>query len=322
MQQPARQVLDGELHRLLALWPYWLAPRWPLPPSTLTYVALATLCGCWAATLRDACLDGEMPAYAGRLARALGWRSWRMFLRLGISHHLLYSLEHRMVAAYRRELAARAVDGQWRPCQLQTLTAQWVCDRAAGLHLAQLAPLTLAGLPPSDPAWRALTGTLNRLILARQLRDDALDLAADLNAGRAGWLIRLIAAAIWRDDGTFSPLDRQRIAGRWLLDGGLRKQVAKLHALLCASAAQTLAPYSDDLPRLRDVIAAEQQAGHAFFSSLSSFDFSATRAPLRDSFGAVDAGVERSVSFSDGLLAPDQHQPAERCGPLREPQRA
>lgn len=322
LQQPARQALDGELHRLLALWPYWLAPRWPLPPSTLTHVALATLCGSWAATLRDACFDGDLPAYVGRLARALGRRSWRMFVRLGISHQLLHVLESWMVTAYRCELAARAIDGYWSPRQLQTLTAQWVCNRAAGLHLAQLAPLTLAGLPPSDPAWRALTGTLNRLILARQLRDDAVDLAADLNAGRAGWLIRLIAAAIWHDDGTLSPLERQRIAGRWLLDGGLRQRIATLHALLCAGAAQALAPYIHDLPRLRDVITAEQQAGLAVFASVPSFDFSATRAPLRDSFGAVDAGVEGSVSLSQRLFAPDQHQPAERYGPLRKPQRA
>lgn len=224
-----------------------------------------------------------------------------------------------MVAAYRRELAARAVDGQWQPCQLRALAAQWVCDRAAGWHVAQLAPLTLAGLPPDDPAWRALTGALNRLILARQLRDDALDLAIDLNAGRAGWLIRLIAEAIWRDDSTLSPLDRQRIAGRWLLDDGLRQRIAKLHTLLCARAAQALAPYIHDLPRLRDVMSAEQQAGLAVFASVPSFDFSATRAPLCDSFGAVDAGVEGSASFSDGLLAPDQHQPAERYGPLRKP---
>lgn len=322
LYQPACQVLNSELHRLSALWPYWLASRWPLPPPILCRVALATLCGCWAATLRDTCLDGEMPAYAGRLARALGWRSWRMFLRLGISHHLLYSLEHRMVAAYRRELAARAVDGQWQPCQLRALTAQWVCDRAAGWHVAQIAHLGLAGLPPDDPAWHPLAGALNWLILARQLRDDALDLAIDLNAGRAGWLIRLIAAAIWRDDGTLSPLDRQRIAGRWLLDGGLRQRIAKLHTLLCAGAAQALAPYIHDLPRLRDVITAEQQAGLAVFASVPSFDFSATRAPLRDSFGAVDAGVEGSVSLSQRLFAPDQHQPAERYGPLREPQRA
>ncbi|WP_156525246.1 hypothetical protein [Chloroflexus islandicus] len=307
LQQLAHQSLNGELHQLLALWPYWLARRWPLPPSILNRVALALLCGSWAATLRDAYLDGEMPAYAGQLSRALGMQSWRMFVRLGISHRLLHALESRMVAAYRHELAARALDGCWQPRQLQTLTAQWVCNRAAGWHLAQLAPLTLADLPPADPAWRALTGALNRLILARQLRDDALDLAIDLNAGRAGWLIRLIATAIWRDDGPLSPLDRQRIAGRWLLDGGLRQRVAKLHAQLCAGAAQGLAPYSGALPRLRDVMTAEQQAGQTVFATVPSFDFSATGAPLRDSFGTVDAGVERSASLSQRLLAPDQH---------------
>ncbi len=227
-----------------------------------------------------------------------------------------------MLAAYRRELAARVVDGCWQPCQLQALTAQWVCDRAAGWHVAQLAPLTLAGLTLDDPAWRALTGALNRLILARQLRDDALDLAVDLNAGRAGWLIHLIAVAIWRDDGNLSPLDQQRIAGRWLLDDGLRWRVAKLHAQLGVGAAQALTPYIGDLPRLHDVIAAEQQAGQIVFASVPSFDFSATRAPLRDSLGAVDAGFKGGASLSEGLLVPDQHQPAERCGPLREPQRA
>lgn len=268
-------------------------------------MALALLCGSWAATLRDRCLDSEIPTLAGRLARALGQRSWQMFGHLGISHRLLHTLERRMVAAYRRELAARAVNGRWRPCQLQSLTAQWVCDRAAGWHLVQLAPLTLAGLSPTDPAWRALTGALNRLILARQLRDDALDLTVDLNAGRAGWLIHLIAAAIWRNDGTLSPLDRQRIAGQWLLDGGLHQRVAKLHTLLCAEAVQALTPYIGDLPRLCDVIAAEQQAGQTVFATIPSFDFSVTGAPLRDSLGAVDAGVERSASLSQRLRVPD-----------------
>ncbi len=307
MQQPARQALDGELHRLLTLWPYWLAPRWPLSPPILCRAALATLCGSWAATLRDACLDGEMPAYAERLAHALGQRSWRMFLRLGISHYLLYSLEHRMVAAYRRELAARAVDGQWQPWQLQALTAQWVCDRAAGWHVTQIAHLTLAGLPPDDPAWHTLAGVLNWLILARQLRDDALDLAADLKAGRAGWLIHLIAEVIWREDRNMRSLDQQRIAGRWLLDGGLGQRIAKLHARLCANAANAIATYANDLPRLREVIVAEQQAGQAIFASVPSFAFSATCAPLCDSFGAINAGVESNASLSQRLFTPDQH---------------
>lgn len=256
---------------------------------------------------------------AGKLARGLWRRSWLLLVRLGVSHDLLRALEARMVSAYRRELAARAIGAQWQSQQLQALTAQWVCDRAAGWHVAQLAHLALAGLSPSDRAWRALTGALNRLILARQLRDDALDLTTDLNAGRAGWLTHLIAATIWQADGYFCPLDCQRIAGRWLLDVELRQKIARLHATLCVGAADALAPYARALPRLFDLIAAESDAGHAVFAAVPSLHLGATFAPVRDALGTVDTAVERDASPGQCLLAANQYQPAERHGSLRQP---
>ncbi len=264
----AQRSLNRELAAILTLWPDWLAPLLPLPAALLEQIALGNLCGWWAATIRDARLDGEATAIERALERSVWQRAWRLLARASGDDRPLLRLVAQMRAAQQRELAARAASGVWQPQQLQMLTARWVCERAAGWHGGQRIQMARWGLTPTDLCWQALTRMLNRLILARQLRDDALDLVDDLRAARASWLMRLIAETIWRDEGQITPLDRSRLAGRWLLDAHLRQRVAQLHATLCAQAAQALARYARILPRLRDLIAAEHQAGQSLFRAL------------------------------------------------------
>lgn len=183
-------MLDNSIHRLLTLWPVWLSSLVPLPTSSRDRLALATLCGGWAAAIRDACLDGELTHLAAPMSRLLWRRAWHLFGTLAVDLRLLLALEQRMVSAYRKELAARTVTGYWQPAQLRLLTARWVCDRAAGWHAAQRAHLILAGLRLDHPLALQLTNALDALILARQLGDDVSDLADDIRAGRASWLIR------------------------------------------------------------------------------------------------------------------------------------
>ncbi|MBO9347960.1 MAG: hypothetical protein J7467_06905 [Chloroflexus sp.] len=261
LRQPLVQVLDNSIHRLLTLWPVWLSSLIPLPTSSRDRLALATLCGGWAAAIRDACLDGELTHLAAPLSRALWRRAWYMFGTLGIDLRLLLELEQRMVAAYRKELAARTATGCWQPAQLRLLTARWVCDRAAGWHAAQRAHLILAGLRLDHPLALRLTNALDALILARQLGDDVSDLADDVRAGRAGWLIRLIAEEIWRAEGKATPIEEQRIVGRWLLDTTLRQKVVRFHATLCQYTMQVLQPYTGYIPRLIDLVSSERDVG-------------------------------------------------------------
>jgi hypothetical protein len=261
LRQPLVQVLDNSIHRLLTLWPVWLSSLIPLPTSSRDRLALATLCGGWAAAIRDACLDGELTHLAAPLSRALWRRAWYMFGTLGIDLRLLLELEQRMVAAYRKELAARTATGCWQPAQLRLLTARWVCDRAAGWHAVQRAHLILAGLRLDHPLALQLTNALDALILARQLGDDVSDLANDIRAGRAGWLIRLIAEEIWRAEGKATPIEEQRIVGRWLLDTTLRQKVVRFHATLCQYTMQVLQPYTGYIPRLIDLVSSERDVG-------------------------------------------------------------
>jgi hypothetical protein len=261
LRQPLVQVLDNSIHRLLTLWPVWLSSLVPLPTSSRDRLALATLCGGWAAAIRDACLDGELTHLAAPLSRALWRRAWYMFGTLGIDLRLLLELEQRMVAAYRKELAARTATGCWQPAQLRLLTARWVCDRAAGWHAVQRAHLMLAGVLPDHPLTLTLTNALDALILARQLGDDVSDLADDVRAGRAGWLIRLIAEEIWRAEGKATPIEEQRIVGRWLLDTTLRQKVVRFHATLCQYTMQVLQPYTRYIPRLIDLVSSERDVG-------------------------------------------------------------
>ncbi len=261
LRQPLVQVLDNSIHRLLTLWPTWLSPLLPLPLSSRDRLALATLCGGWVAAIRDACLDGELTHLAAPLSRALWRRAWYLFGTLGIDLQSLLELEQRMVAAYRQELAARTATGCWQPAQLRLLTARWVCNRAAGWHAVQRAHLMLADVQPDHPLTLTLTHALDALILARQLGDDVSDLADDIRAGRASWLIRLIAEEIWRAEGKATPIEGQRIAGRWLLDTTLRQKVVHIHATLCQDAMQALQPYSGYIPRLIDLVTSEHDAG-------------------------------------------------------------
>jgi hypothetical protein len=258
LRQPLVQVLDSSIHRLLALWPGWLSPLLPLPTSSRDRLTLATLCGGWAAAIRDACLDGELTHLAAPMSRALWRRAWYMFGTLGIDRRLLLELEQRMVSAYRTELAARTVTGYWQPAQLRLLTARWVCDRAAGWHAVQRAHLILAGLRLDHPLALRLTNALDALILARQLGDDVSDLADDIRAGRASWFIRLIAETIWQREGDATPVEGQRLAGRWLLDTTLRQKVAHIHAMLIQYVMRVLQPYAGCVPRLIEFVAAER----------------------------------------------------------------
>ncbi|WP_298816658.1 hypothetical protein [Chloroflexus sp.] len=298
LRLPALNLLDNEFHRLLALWPRWLADLLPLPKPGLTHLTLAALAGGWAASLDDAARDGELPGLFRSLRRALWRQAWRLFARLGLALPPLLTLSTQMTIACRHELAARAVHGRWHARQLQTLTTRWVRARAAGWHAIQLAQMELTGLAPTDCRRRDLARALDLIILARQLRDDAVDLTADAQAGRATWLIALIAATIWQTDGYPGTVDSARITGRWLLDENLRRQVAQLHATLCARAAVALAPYQPRLPRLFDLIAAEQQAGQAAFASYQSLQFGLPIPPTGDAFGQIDTCVERSASVS------------------------
>ncbi len=258
---PLNQVLDSEIHRIFTLWPVWLSPLLPLTSSIIERLSLATLCGAWAAAIRDACLDGELTQAAAPLTRALWRRSWHLFGTLAVHCELLADLERRMVAAYRRELAARTHTGSWQPAQLQSLTAHCVCARAAGWHVVQRAHIMLAGLKLDDPCAIALSAALDALILARQLRDDVHDLADDVRAGRASWGVRLIAEAIWRAEGGPALIDTQRIAGRWLIDPALRQELASAHATLCQQAMHALMPYAAYIPRLIDLVMIESEAG-------------------------------------------------------------
>lgn len=261
LRQPLVQVLDNSIHRLLTLWPVWLSSLVPLPTSSRDRLALATLCGGWAAAIRDACLDGELTHLAAPMSRLLWRRAWHLFGTLAVDLRLLLALEQRMVSAYRKELAARTVTGYWQPAQLRLLTARWVCDRAAGWHAAQRAHLILAGLRLDHPLALQLTNALDALILARQLGDDVSDLADDIRAGRASWLIRLIAEEIWRAKGKVTPIEGQRIAGRWLLDTTLRQKVVHIHATLCQYVMQVLQPYTGYIPRLIDLVTSERDVG-------------------------------------------------------------
>ncbi|MEJ5344202.1 MAG: hypothetical protein WHS83_04755 [Chloroflexus sp.] len=258
---PLNQSLDSEIYRIFTLWPIWLSPLLPLPSSIIERLSLATLCGAWAAAIRDACLDGELTQTAAPLARALWRRSWWLFGTLTVDRELLMNLERRMVAAYRQELAARTHTGSWQPTQLQSLTAHWVCARAAGWHVVQYAHIMLAGMKFDDPCAIALSTALDALILARQLRDDVHDLADDVRAGRASWGVRLIAEAIWRAEGGPALIDGQRIAGRWLIDPALRQELASTHATLCQQAMRALMPYAAHIPRLIDLVMIESEAG-------------------------------------------------------------
>ncbi len=260
-RQPLVQVLDNSIHRLLTLWPVWLSSLVPLPTSSRDRLALATLCGGWAAAIRDACLDGELTHLAAPMSRLLWRRAWYLFGTLAVDLRLLLALEQRMVSAYRKELAARTVTGYWQPAQLRLLTARWVCDRAAGWHAVQRAHLILAGLRLDHPLALRLTNALDALILARQLGDDVSDLADDIRAGRASWLIRLIAEEIWRAKGKVTPIEGQRIAGRWLLDTTLRQKVVHIHATLCQYVMQVLQPYTGYIPRLIDLVTSERDVG-------------------------------------------------------------
>ncbi len=261
LRQPLIQVLDNSIHRLLTLWPVWLSSLVPLPTSSRDRLALATLCGGWAAAIRDACLDGELTHLAAPMSRLLWRRAWHLFATLAVDLRLLLALEQRMVSAYRKELAARTVTGYWQPAQLRLLTARWVCDRAAGWHAVQRAHLILAGLRLDHPLALRLTNALDALILARQLGDDVSDLADDIRAGRASWLIRLIAEEIWRAKGKVTPIEGQRIAGRWLLDTTLRQKVVHIHATLCQYVMQVLQPYTGYIPRLIDLVTSERDVG-------------------------------------------------------------
>ncbi len=261
LRQPLIQVLDNSIHRLLTLWPVWLSSLVPLPTSSRDRLALATLCGGWAAAIRDACLDGELTHLAAPMSRLLWRRAWHLFGTLAVDLRLLLALEQRMVSAYRTELAARTVTGYWQPAQLRLLTARWVCDRAAGWHAVQRAHLILAGLRLDHPLALRLTNALDALILARQLGDDVSDLADDIRAGRASWLIRLIAEEIWRAKGKVTPIEGQRIAGRWLLDTTLRQKVVHIHATLCQYVMQVLQPYTGYIPRLIDLVTSERDVG-------------------------------------------------------------
>ncbi len=261
LRQPLIQVLDNSIHRLLTLWPVWLSSLVPLPTSSRDRFALATLCGGWAAAIRDACLDGELTHLAAPMSRLLWRRAWYLFGTLAVDLRLLLALEQRMVSAYRTELAARTVTGYWQPAQLRLLTARWVCDRAAGWHAVQRAHLILAGLRLDHPLALRLTNALDALILARQLGDDVSDLADDTRAGRASWLIRLIAEEIWRAKGKVTPIEGQRIAGRWLLDTTLRQKVVHIHATLCQYVMQVLQPYTGYIPRLIDLVTSERDVG-------------------------------------------------------------
>ncbi len=261
LRQPLVQVLDNSIHRLLTLWPVWLSSLVPLPTSSRDRLALATLCGGWAAAIRDACLDGELTHLAAPMSRLLWRRAWHLFGTLAVDLRLLLALEQRMVSAYRKELAARTVTGYWQPAQLRLLTARWVCDRAAGWHAVQRAHLILAGLRLDHPLALRLTNALDALILARQLGDDVSDLADDIRAGRASWLIRLIAEEIWRAEGKVTPIEGQRIAGRWLLDTTLRQKVVHIHATLCQYVMQVLQPYTGYIPRLIDLVTSERDVG-------------------------------------------------------------
>ncbi len=261
LRQPLVQVLDNSIHRLLTLWPVWLSSLVPLPTSSRDRLALATLCGGWAAAIRDACLDGELTHLAAPMSRLLWRRAWHLFATLAVDLRLLLALEQRMVSAYRTELAARTVTGYWQPAQLRLLTARWVCDRAAGWHAVQRAHLILAGLRLDHPLALRLTNALDALILARQLGDDVSDLADDIRAGRASWLIRLIAEEIWRAKGKVTPIEGQRIAGRWLLDTTLRQKVVHIHATLCQYVMQVLQPYTGYIPRLIDLVTSERDVG-------------------------------------------------------------
>ncbi len=261
LRQPLVQVLDNSIHRLLTLWPVWLSSLVPLPTSSRDRLALATLCGGWAAAIRDACLDGELTHLAAPMSRVLWRRAWYLFGTLAVDLRLLLALEQRMVSAYRKELAARTVTGYWQPAQLRLLTARWVCDRAAGWHAVQRAHLILAGLRLDHPLALRLTNALDALILARQLGDDVSDLADDIRAGRASWLIRLIAEEIWRAEGKVTPIEGQRIAGRWLLDTTLRQKVVHIHATLCQYVMQVLQPYTGYIPRLIDLVTSERDVG-------------------------------------------------------------
>jgi len=261
LRQPLVQVLDNSIHRLLTLWPVWLSSLVPLPTSSRDRLALATLCGGWAAAIRDACLDGELTHLAAPMSRLLWRRAWHLFGTLAVDLRLLLALEQRMVSAYRKELAARTVTGCWQPAQLRLLTAWWVCDRAAGWHAVQRAHLILAGLRLDHPLALRLTNALDALILARQLGDDVSDLADDIRAGRASWLIRLIAEEIWRAKGKVTPIEGQRIAGRWLLDTTLRQKVVHIHATLCQYVMQVLQPYTGYIPRLIDLVTSERDVG-------------------------------------------------------------
>ncbi len=261
LRQPLIQVLDNSIHRLLTLWPVWLSSLVPLPTSSRDRLALATLCGGWAAAIRDACLDGELTHLAAPMSRLLWRRAWHLFATLAVDLRLLLALEQRMVSAYRTELAARTVTGYWQPAQLRLLTARWVCDRAAGWHAVQRAHLILAGLRLDHPLALRLTNALDALILARQLGDDVSDLADDIRAGRASWLIRLIAEEIWRAKGKVTPIEGQRIAGRWLLDTTLRQKVVHIHATLCQYVMQVLQPYTGYIPRLIDLVTSERDVG-------------------------------------------------------------
>ncbi|WP_028457044.1 hypothetical protein [Chloroflexus sp. Y-396-1] len=261
LRQPLVQVLDNSIHRLLTLWPVWLSSLVPLPTSSRDRLALATLCGGWAAAIRDACLDGELTHLAAPMSRLLWRRAWHLFGTLAVDLRLLLALEQRMVSAYRKELAARTVTGYWQPAQLRLLTARWVCDRAAGWHAVQRAHLILAGLRLDHPLALRLTNALDALILARQLGDDVSDLADDIRAGRASWLIRLIAEEIWRAKGKVTPIEGQRIAGRWLLNTTLRQKVVHIHATLCQYVMQVLQPYTGYIPRLIDLVTSERDVG-------------------------------------------------------------
>ncbi len=261
LRQPLVQVLDNSIHRLLTLWPVWLSSLVPLPTSSRDRLALATLCGGWAAAIRDACLDGELTHLAAPMSRLLWRRAWHLFGTLAVDLRLLLALEQRMVSAYRKELAARTVTGYWQPAQLRLLTARWVCDRAAGWHAVQRAHLILAGLRLDHPLALRLTNALDALILARQLGDDVSDLADDIRTGRASWLIRLIAEEIWRAKGKVTPIEGQRIAGRWLLDTTLRQKVVHIHATLCQYVMQVLQPYTGYIPRLIDLVTSERDVG-------------------------------------------------------------
>ncbi|MGQ9875851.1 MAG: hypothetical protein ACUVSL_11400 [Chloroflexus sp.] len=258
---PLNQVLDSEIHRIVTLWPIWLSPLLPLPSFIIERLSLATLCGAWAAAIRDACLDGELTQAAAPLARALWRRTWRLFGSLAVHYGLLLDLERRMVAAYRQELAVRTHTGSWQPPQLQSLTVHWVCARAAGWHVVQRAHIMLTGMKPDDPCAIALSAALDALILARQLRDDVHDLVDDVRTGRASWGVRLIAEAIWRAGGCPAPIDTQRIVGRWLIDPALRRELALIHAALCQQAMRALMPYAAHVPRLIDLVTMECEAG-------------------------------------------------------------